>query len=712
MAIFGLSTKKEVKAIVDETVKAAMLENAPAWVYSTAEAERLALGDPSVYEQPQNLYRKLSWILQCVDSVANSAALAKFSVARVIANKEPKDIPNHPFEMLLESPNPLDSRYEFLFATVASKKLTGNGYWFINAESESAPPDELWFIPSHMIIPVPDERMFLRGYMYYPGNGREILLEPWEIIHFRRFNPYSRFIGLSAVESIMTVSVGDIKMQEWNTRLFAENNARLPGILTFQQMIQDPTWEKIKADTREAAKKRELLMLRGVGGTGGQSGVNWIQSAVSQKDMEFLEGRDFNKEEIYNTLAPGLFSYLSESATEANSRTGKAAFDELSVYPEHVAINQKVTKDILPKYGSDRARPLVGRFEDVRMEDRELRLREQAEYARTHTVNQINEKYYESDAVFEDERGQLFPAQINAQSGGIQEPPPNPFTDRPDRDKDKQPTPPKQKAIKANGNSMMIALRIPDVLKDELKEMYKFIDRETLDDLHITLVYLGDSRTINKVDVYRAASDFATMQTSIKGRLQGLARFVSGGDKDPLVVTFDSPQMPKVYNNLCGILDAYHIPFHRDYGFIPHMTISYIAKDAGLPIRTVEPMEINFSEIYLVDSEVWTPIELKGFDNPSVKAEPDKSAKAVVSLNTWRRLAIKKVGKVVEYGAADVPWTIADYVNQHLPHCKSVKAVRDVFDEAIRMAKQKDALKQDKPSDALTVLEAIRLAVS
>src|SRR5688572_10652385 len=99
MAIFGLLTKREARQQIEEAVKAALLDQTGSWLLQTAEAERLQLGDPSTYEAPQTLYRKLSWIYQCVHNVANSAALTPFSVARVISGKEPKDIPNHPFEM-------------------------------------------------------------------------------------------------------------------------------------------------------------------------------------------------------------------------------------------------------------------------------------------------------------------------------------------------------------------------------------------------------------------------------------------------------------------------------------------------------------------------------------------------------------------------------------------------------------------------------------
>jgi HK97 family phage portal protein len=415
MSILGLVTTRELTRRIDEAVKA-VAGKYPDWLLQTAGNEKYNLPDPSIYGNQADLYRRLSWVLAAVTHVASEAALDPLSV-REAKGEEMEDVKNHPFEMLLRRPNPLDSRYEFVYGTVAMKKLTGNAYWWMNRPNESAEPDELWLIPSHMIQPVPDNQMYIKGYLYSPGNGASILLEPWTITHFRSFNPFSRFTGLSAIEALATIAQGDLGMQDWNTKLFKENNARLPGILTFAEMVNDPEWDKIKEATREAAKNRQLMMLRGVG----QGNVSWLQNAVSQKDMEFLSGRQANKEEIFTVLAPGLASMLDPSATEANALAGRATFRERAVYPELVSIQEKITTSILPAYGEN----LYAEFEDIRYIDRQLELSEQAEYSKSHTVEEIRQKY-SNDKPLGDERDKLFPVQITADTGKP-EPPPQPI---------------------------------------------------------------------------------------------------------------------------------------------------------------------------------------------------------------------------------------------------------------------------------------------
>jgi len=416
MAIFGFVTKREHEKLLRELEALKAQLPFERWQLAEAEAAKYDIPDPSVYANQADTYRLVSWVLQSVDAVATACALTDFEVKRVVQDKEPVDIPNHPFELLLRHPNPLDSRFEFLYATVAYWILNGNSYWWLNRKDENSPPDELWVIPPSQITPIPDNNMYLRGYYYEPGNSVKLFLPVHEIVHFRNFNPRpSRFVGLSKLESIATVAQGDLSMSDWNTRLFRDNNARLASILTFEQMIADPTWEKIKADTREAARKREMLMLRGVGA----GGVNWLQNSVSQKDMEFLSGRRANKEEIMGTLAPGLYAWLSSESTYSNANSNRAAFNELAVYPIHCMMAEKITNSILPAYPG---RPLIGKFEDVRIYDRALQLREQEMYQQVHTLAEVREKYY-GEQPLGDERDNLLPSQITAASGVKQEAP-------------------------------------------------------------------------------------------------------------------------------------------------------------------------------------------------------------------------------------------------------------------------------------------------
>jgi len=150
--------------------------------------------------------------------------------------------------------------------------------------------------------------------------------------------------------------------------------------------------------------------------------------------------------------------------------------------------------------------------------------------------------------------------------------------------------------------SAMIAFMIPDVLKQELKSKYAWIPDDVLAELHITLCYLGDIRTLSREKIDDAMKMFAVMAQPIKIKMQGIGRFVSGTEKDPVIVTFDSQsnKLVELRRSLTEILNTAGIPYHDDHGYIPHMTLAYIDADAEMPADTIETLEMNFSSAFLV----------------------------------------------------------------------------------------------------------------
>lgn len=405
-------SKSKVVELFNETYKAILANNA-GWLSAEAEHERFNQPDYSVYESQSNLYRTLSWVQMAISFTANAAASVNYSVKQ-LAGEDEKDIPNHPFELLLGKPNPLNSRSEFLSAVFSYRLINGNAYIWLNKPNESAPPVEMWNIPSHMIKPIPDGRMFLKGYLFDTGDGKTFPLEPWEVVHIKNFHPLSPFLGLSPIEAIATVATGDLSMQKWNTQLFGKNNARLPGMMLFSDPIIPAEWNKLKSEVDYASMHRQIMMLQNVG----KGGVQWVQAAASQKDMEFLGGRSFTKEEIFNIYAPGLASMLAVSATEANALAGRATFADYTLWPLLSSAAEKFTLNVLPAYGDN----LRGEFDDVRFTDRKMKLEEELAYSKVHTIDEIRIAKY-GDKEIGDDRGKLLPAQIAAEPFGLGEPP-------------------------------------------------------------------------------------------------------------------------------------------------------------------------------------------------------------------------------------------------------------------------------------------------
>ena len=381
----------------------------PDWALSMAERQKYEFPDYELVERQMGSMQAVSWVAQAVNAIASYVVASELHVRKTVKEDHEEQVA-HPFELLLDRPNPDMSKAELMRATIGSKKLAGSAYWWLNAASEKAIPDEIWLIPPDQIRPILDGRMYIAGYEYGTG-GKKQVLPPWQVVHFRNWHPRLPFAGLSDIEALAVTVEGDYKMNKWNLELFAEDNAKFPGVLAFENMIQDPQWKMIQDDFKDehGGTRRRLRMLRGVG----NGGVHWIQTLMSPKDVEFLEGRKFNREEIFGLMAPGLANMMAINATEANATAGRKTLMDMAVWPQLVEIAAKITARILPLYGPN----LDCEFDDPRLPDRAMELAEQEAFAKVHTIDEIRSQFYSDDALG-DERGMLLPAEVTAGKAG------------------------------------------------------------------------------------------------------------------------------------------------------------------------------------------------------------------------------------------------------------------------------------------------------
>lgn len=385
-----------IRAIAREVYKA----RGSAQYVSNSESE-YDMPSPEVYSNQVDLYRKLSWIQIAVKIVAETASSQKPEVLKRKGEKK-EQIDNHPFEMLIQSPNELQTGFEFLTMLYSFYKLTGNSYFWINGGEKSVPLEMIPIIPKD-IQPVPGANLgTLRGYVYTDKDGKKHPFEPWEICHIKTFNPHSAYIGLSPIESIYIDANTDLEMQKVKNKQYGKDGGRVPDYLLFKDPINDTDWDKLKKDHRANSADNRTMLLRGVG-----DGVSYMQGVLSNRDMQELESRDFTKQEIFNLFAPGLVSVLSENATEANAKSGENTLASKAIYPMLRAFGERITKDIMRRYGND----LVLEFEDPRIPDTQIELQEIAEYAKTHTIDEVREKYYGDSPL--PEYGGMLTAQIS-----------------------------------------------------------------------------------------------------------------------------------------------------------------------------------------------------------------------------------------------------------------------------------------------------------
>ena len=350
-------------------------------IEAVAAHNRYQLGPP-IDLNSARVYEQSPWVYIAINRIAEAAALVPLRVFRLDGEKR-IGISNHPLEQLLSQPNPLTSGFELLEQTIGSLELQGNAYWYLVGDA-SGRPREIWLLRPDRVTIVPDAKRVVAGYLY-EIDGRYIPLDAIEVLHFRRWHPNNDFYGLSPISAARCAILSDRHMADWNRNTFGQDKGVPAGIVSVRDHISDTDFERVKREWRKhyGGSSRQTAFLRG-------GHVEWQHIGLSHTDLDFLQGRKFQRDEILNIygIPVGL---ISENATEANAKVAERQFIERTLYPKLVRLAQKISAELLPFYPGQ----LIAEFEDIRPTDTEARLAEIRAAYPLLSINEMRANYFQ-----------------------------------------------------------------------------------------------------------------------------------------------------------------------------------------------------------------------------------------------------------------------------------------------------------------------------
>ncbi len=339
-----------------------------------------SLDQPGIHDQAGHIYAQSPWVYVAVNRIAEAAALVPLNITgHGSAASTPND---HPLQQLLNAPNHFLSRFELLEQTVGTLELYGNAYWYLVGDQRGRPV-EIWPLQPDRLRIVPDPERFVRGYVY-ELDGQRIPLEPAEIVHFKRWHPANDFYGLSALQAARLAVMGDRAMASWNHAAFGQDRGIPAGMVVIKDFISEADFERLKRDWRETygGGERRTAFLRG-------GEIEWQNIGLSHQDLDFLQGRAANRDEILNIFGVPI-GMLSENATEANAKVAERLFIERTLWPKLTRIAAKITQDLLPFWPGS----YTASFEDIRPTDTQARLDEIRTASAALSINEIRDRYY------------------------------------------------------------------------------------------------------------------------------------------------------------------------------------------------------------------------------------------------------------------------------------------------------------------------------
>lgn len=304
-------------------------------------------------------YALNSWVYTAVSELASDFASAALEVWH---RGRPELALNHGILRLLGAsgkPNADQDLFEFLEAHISAFMLAGNSYWYWHNE-RGGEPEAVYLLPPEAMRVVPGSSEVVDHYVL-EWQGRWFRLPKENVTHFKKYNPFSRYVGMSAMEALRIEVESDRSMAIWNKQYFADDVFSPAGILVVDETLSDAEKERLETELQgKHGPRRRTMVVRSRPGA-----TTWNDAGLRQRDLEFKEGRLLARQAVYEALGLPL-GLWSESSTEAHARVAER-LKLGTVYKLHVRTAVKINQDALPFW--PRASAYEARFQDVRRVD-------------------------------------------------------------------------------------------------------------------------------------------------------------------------------------------------------------------------------------------------------------------------------------------------------------------------------------------------------
>ena len=232
-------------------------------------------------------YMQDVWVANCVDIISRNVGRADFEI-KVNGVKTSRGFAAR----LFDEPNPYMSRFELWQRTAAWWSWEGEAFWYFGNDYASGVPKELHVLNPRKIQAVMNSGEITKW--VYEGNREKFIILPSEIIHFKNWNPYNHYRGLSPL-LCMKDEIGEDILASRQYRKLLKEGGIPKGLLKTDQILTE-------ADAELLEKKWESKY-----GSGVKNKIAVLGKGTEYQQLTFspdvLKLYDMKKWNLYTILA-------------------------------------------------------------------------------------------------------------------------------------------------------------------------------------------------------------------------------------------------------------------------------------------------------------------------------------------------------------------------------------------------------------------------
>ncbi len=320
------------------------------------------------------------WVYSNIRKIADRVALGRLMVEVQDGEGIWAEDPKHQFTKIMEqTPNEYMGQMFIWTYQVIWYLLQGEAYWMQVPNLAGDMITEVWPLPANRMEPIPSAETLFAGFEYIPtATGNPEMLEPEHVIFHRLPNPFNYNRGLSPlVAYIMGLQI-DREAQKFDLEDYKQGMT-LRHIISLRPEVSDPDMLRFQREIDKGAKEgRRYMVTRG-------GDIKAVPVAIRRGTEQGEHIRMLTKKEadhVYG-IPEGL---RASSATQANATVAERTFVSDTVWPVMVMLAEDMTVQTLGRYYEDNER---AKFEDPRLPDRELVMKEEAHSWEYMTYNEV-----------------------------------------------------------------------------------------------------------------------------------------------------------------------------------------------------------------------------------------------------------------------------------------------------------------------------------
>lgn len=272
-------------------------------------------------------YKASGWVYRAISIISQNAAIPPM----VVFNSDNEMDWEHPLSILLKHPNPKYNMNLITRLLASWLNLSGEGYIYKNVINGKTM--ELWPISPDTIEPYvisPDGLQI--GYSEITTQGRKksgLVFTNDNMISIMFPDPANPLRGIGPLQVAARAVDTDNEQTEWNKSAM-QNRGVIDGLFSFDKLIDETNFEFIKRKIREhfsgSSNARNPLPIGG--------GVKYQQIALGPIEMDFLNSRKFNREEIFIIFGvPPQIAGITDSMTYNTFAEGSKVLWEMTIIP-------------------------------------------------------------------------------------------------------------------------------------------------------------------------------------------------------------------------------------------------------------------------------------------------------------------------------------------------------------------------------------------